>query len=52
MYLRKGQVIALDCVNMVKDYVAGRALVVGGVSPDLGLLADPAVPLKTFAVSA
>ena len=52
VYLRKGRVIALDCVNMVKDYVAGRALVVGGISPDLGLLADPAVPLKTLAVSA
>ncbi|OQW76875.1 MAG: pyridine nucleotide-disulfide oxidoreductase [Proteobacteria bacterium ST_bin14] len=52
VYLRKGRVIALDCVNMVKDYVAGRALVVGGVSPDLGLLADPAVPLKTLAVNA
>ncbi|MEI5688538.1 NAD(P)/FAD-dependent oxidoreductase [Sphingomonas kyungheensis] len=49
VYLRDGRVIALDCVNAVKDYVQGRALVVGGarVAPDR--LADAAVPLKEMA---
>ncbi len=51
IYLRGGRVIALDCVNMVKDYVAGRALVLAGVSPDPVLLADPAVPLKQLATA-
>jgi 3-phenylpropionate/trans-cinnamate dioxygenase ferredoxin reductase subunit len=46
VYLKDGRVIALDCVNMVKDYVGGRKLVEGRVSPELDRLADPAVPLK------
>lgn len=46
VYLKHGRVIALDCVNMVKDYVQGRKLVEGKVSPDLAQLADVSVPLK------
>ncbi len=46
IYLRDGRVIALDCVNMVKDYVQGRKLVEAGAAPDPAALADPAVPLK------
>ena len=46
VYLKGGRVIALDCVNMVKDYVQGRKLVEAKVSPDLSLLADANVPLK------
>ena len=46
VYLKAGRVIALDCVNMVKDYVQGRKLVEGKVSPDLAQLADASVPLK------
>jgi len=45
VYLKGGKVIALDCVNMVKDYVQGRKLVEARVSPDLVKLADAAVPL-------
>ncbi len=45
-YLRAGRVIALDCVNAVRDYVQGRRLVVEGVHPDPARLADTAVPLK------
>ena len=45
-YLKGGRLIALDCVNMVKDYVHGRKLVEAGVSPDLTKLADPTVALK------
>jgi 3-phenylpropionate/trans-cinnamate dioxygenase ferredoxin reductase subunit len=46
IYLKNGRVIALDCVNMVKDYVQGRKLVEARVSPDQALLADASVPLK------
>ena len=49
VYLKAGRVIALDCVNLVKDYAQGRKLVEGGVSPDLERLADPAVALKELA---
>ena len=48
IYLRDGKVLALDCVNAVKDYVQGKALVVGGLSPDKASLADPAIPLKSL----
>ena len=46
VYLKAGQVIALDCVNATKDYVQGRKLVVERASPDLARLADPDVLLK------
>ena len=46
VYLKQGRMIAIDCVNMVKDYVQGRKLVEARVSPDLARLADSAVPLK------
>jgi len=46
VYLKGGKVIALDCVNMVRDYVQGRKLVEAGISPDVEQLADSAVPLK------
>jgi 3-phenylpropionate/trans-cinnamate dioxygenase ferredoxin reductase subunit len=48
-YLRQGRLVALDCVNMVKDYVQGRKLVEAGVTVDPAQLADPAVPLKVLA---
>jgi 3-phenylpropionate/trans-cinnamate dioxygenase ferredoxin reductase subunit len=46
VYLRDGRVVALDCVNAVRDYVQGRALVMEGrrVAPDR--LADMSVALK------
>lgn len=46
VYLRAGRVVALDCVNMVKDYVQGRKLVEAGACPDPARLADASVPLK------
>ena len=46
IYLKAGRMIAIDCVNMVKDYVQGRKLVEAGVSPDPAKLADTSVPLK------
>ena len=46
VYLKQDRVIALDCVNAVKDYVQGRKLVEvnAAVAPDR--LADAGQPLK------
>ena len=49
IYLRDGRVIALDCVNMTRDYVQGRRLVVEGVAAHPARLADPDTPLKELA---
>jgi 3-phenylpropionate/trans-cinnamate dioxygenase ferredoxin reductase component len=46
VYLKDGRVVALDCVNMVKDYVQGRKLVEARLSPDPAVLADASKPLK------
>lgn len=46
LYLKQGRVIALDCVNAVRDYVQGRILVVEGKSPDPARLADLGTVLK------
>ncbi len=46
VYLRGGQVIALDCVNAVKDYVAGRTLVTQECRADPTVLASADMPLK------
>jgi 3-phenylpropionate/trans-cinnamate dioxygenase ferredoxin reductase subunit len=45
-YLRAGVLVALDCINMARDYGQGRALVERGARPDPARLADPGVPLK------
>ncbi|HEX7873271.1 MAG TPA: FAD/NAD(P)-binding oxidoreductase [Sphingobium sp.] len=46
VYLKGGKVIALDCVNAVKDYAQGRAHVVAGSKLDIAQLGDAAIPLK------
>jgi len=46
VYLRQGQVIALDCVNRTKDYVQGRAHVLAGSRLDRAQLSDAEIPLK------
>jgi 3-phenylpropionate/trans-cinnamate dioxygenase ferredoxin reductase subunit len=46
VYLREGRVIALDCVNAVRDYVQGRKLILDGAEPDKRRLTDASVPLK------
>ena len=46
LYLKGGKLIALDCVNAVKDYVQGRAHVISGAVLDQAQLADAYVPLK------
>ena len=48
IYLKEGRVIALDCVNNTKDYVAGRKLVEARLTPDHGVLADTDTPLKAL----
>jgi 3-phenylpropionate/trans-cinnamate dioxygenase ferredoxin reductase component len=51
IYLRDGQVIALDCVNMVRDYAQGRKLVEQGTTLTPAQAADVSVPLKDHASS-
>ena len=46
IYLRGGKLLALDCVNAVKDYVQGRAHVIASAALDQAQLADASVPLK------
>jgi len=49
IYLKDGRVIALDCINAVRDYVQGRKLILEGGRYDKARLADPSVPLKEIA---
>jgi 3-phenylpropionate/trans-cinnamate dioxygenase ferredoxin reductase subunit len=46
VYLKGGQVIALDCVNKTKDYAQGRKLVEAGATIAPEALLDAEVPLK------
>jgi 3-phenylpropionate/trans-cinnamate dioxygenase ferredoxin reductase subunit len=46
VYLRGGRVVALDCVNAMKDYVQGRKLVEAGARIAAEALADGSVSLK------
>jgi 3-phenylpropionate/trans-cinnamate dioxygenase ferredoxin reductase subunit len=48
VYLREGRVIALDCVNNVRDYSHGRALVASGIRPDRAQLLDASTALKAL----
>jgi 3-phenylpropionate/trans-cinnamate dioxygenase ferredoxin reductase component len=49
IYLKHGRVIALDCVNTVRDYAQGRKLVEQGVMLSEADAADTRQPLKAFA---
>jgi 3-phenylpropionate/trans-cinnamate dioxygenase ferredoxin reductase subunit len=46
VYCKQGKVLALDCVNMVKDYVQGKKLVEARAQIAPERLADATVPLK------
>ena len=48
VYLREGRVIALDCVNAMRDFVQGKALVADGAAVAEDALADATQPLKTL----
>jgi 3-phenylpropionate/trans-cinnamate dioxygenase ferredoxin reductase component len=52
VYLKQGRVIALDCINAAKDYMQGRALVMGRLSPPTDQLADTNVALKSLVPAA
>ncbi|AKM08969.1 NAD(P)/FAD-dependent oxidoreductase [Croceicoccus naphthovorans] len=51
IYLKEGKVIALDCVNKVKDYVQGKKLVEARAAIDRDVLADDTVALKEMATA-
>ena len=46
IYMKQGKVIALDCVNNVRDYSHGRRIVELGVVVDAEQIADASRPLK------
>jgi 3-phenylpropionate/trans-cinnamate dioxygenase ferredoxin reductase subunit len=46
VYFKQGRLIALDCVNAVKDYVQGRAHVAAGAKLDPDKVADISILLK------
>jgi 3-phenylpropionate/trans-cinnamate dioxygenase ferredoxin reductase subunit len=46
IYLKQGRVVALDCVNAVKDYVQGKKLVEQQIAVQPERLADCSVALK------
>jgi 3-phenylpropionate/trans-cinnamate dioxygenase ferredoxin reductase component len=48
VYLKAGRVIALDCVNNVRDYAQGRKLVESRTLVSAIEIADTAKPLKEF----
>ena len=48
IYLKQGRVIALDCVNVMRDYVQGRALVASSAAAEARGLADSTLPLNEW----
>ena len=46
LYVREGQLVAIDCVNMVKDYVQGRKLIESGAAIDFDRASDADIALK------
>ncbi|WP_068085292.1 NAD(P)/FAD-dependent oxidoreductase [Novosphingobium rosa] len=46
LYLKAGRAVAIDCVNMVKDYVQGRKLIEARARIDPASLADTSRQLK------
>ncbi|MFA6220002.1 MAG: FAD-dependent oxidoreductase [Erythrobacter sp.] len=51
VYLKDGRIIALDCVNAMKDYVQGRKLVVDRAVIARELLANAEIQLKDMAAA-
>jgi len=45
-YLKHGELLAIDCVNNSKDYMAAKALIANRATCDAERLADPAIALK------
>lgn len=51
VYLKEGRVVALDCVNKVKDYVQGKKLVESRALVDRDVLADDSLAIKEMATA-
>ncbi|MCI0142654.1 FAD-dependent oxidoreductase [Arthrobacter bambusae] len=51
IYLKRGAVIAMDCINATRDYMQGRRLVETGAHVDAAILADAQTPLKEVAAA-
>ena len=49
-YLREGELLAVDCINHGRDYMAARKLIAERARLDLARLHDPAVPLKELVI--
>ena len=49
-YLRGGELLAIDCVNSAKDYMAAKKLIAERAHCDPTRLADPAVGLRDAVV--
>lgn len=49
-YLRQGRLIAMDCVNAVRDYAPARKLIEAGATVAPARLADASAPLKDLAL--
>ncbi len=45
-YLKEGRLIALDCINNAKDYMAAKKVIADRPLCDPKKLADPSIPLK------
>ncbi len=48
VYFREGKVIALDCVNAMKDYIQGKALIASNRTFDPSVIARAEIELKTL----
>lgn len=46
IYLKDGRMIALDCVNAMRDYVQGRKIIEAGGACDIRKLNEASIPLK------
>lgn len=48
VYVRDGVVVAINTVNAMRDFMAGKRLIAAHVRADAKTLADPDIPLKTL----
>ena len=48
IYLRKGQVVAIDAVNSIKDFIGGKKLVEKKARPKITELSNLTIPLKSL----
>ncbi|GER07141.1 pyridine nucleotide-disulfide oxidoreductase [Iodidimonas muriae] len=46
VHLRNGQLVAVEAINRMKDFVQAKRLIASGARPNKEALADPDIPLK------